>query len=586
MFVLITFCGSGLWLLHAENWGLGRQSPVLGYDAAQYALAARELAQHGRLATTFALPLELPRHPQPPWPLATVQPGLVLAEAALFRITPPELRIAGLHVFQLRRPDQRQWLVVVLPFICFLASAAGLGLAVARILARHAAGLTPGLCAAAGTVVGLTFLLDPEAQHFAIGGFTELPFTAGLIAAVAGLALERAPRRPLLFGLLLGVTGSFRGAMLWLSPIFALGAAALAVPRGRLRVFALVMLGFALPLAPWWFYKWRAFGSPASDLSALSIWDGIGGWDWLTLFHATEFPRMPTGLVALGLLAQKVGRNLPELILSMLTGARALWVGALVLWVAIARPRRGPEVAGAVLLGCAVASLFIAALGVPWLRYLFPVRSVLEAAGMLAAWALLTRLPAPARVSALALVVAAIALGWGTFQTVRGNLEALRTAPERGVPQTLTLLELAVLMSQEIPPGEPVMSNLGPTLAWHARRPVVSLAITPEEVEACRRHLDVRHVLLVFRDAAHAWPGWRELLQRPQEAPRNPDWNVRRVRQFESSDGFAVVWLDLGPLRPRLASVPRDAERGTWAGYRSSTNLRVNGRPSTVTVAR
>ena len=68
--VTLSLVGSWLWGLHAIAWGLGGRSPVLNYDTAQYALAARELAASGRLATTFALPLELSRHPTPPWPLA------------------------------------------------------------------------------------------------------------------------------------------------------------------------------------------------------------------------------------------------------------------------------------------------------------------------------------------------------------------------------------------------------------------------------------------------------------------------------------------------------------------------------------
>jgi hypothetical protein len=91
-------------MLHADAWGLGGRSPVLNYDSAQYALAARELATHGRLATTFALPLELARHAAPPWPLAVVQPGLVLAEAALFRLAPKEIRVGGTTLIQLSRP--------------------------------------------------------------------------------------------------------------------------------------------------------------------------------------------------------------------------------------------------------------------------------------------------------------------------------------------------------------------------------------------------------------------------------------------------------------------------------------------------
>src|SRR5258706_6579036 len=83
--------GVFLWLLHARAWDLGRRSPVMSYDTAQYALAARELAEHGRLATSFALPLEL-THRGPPWPLAVAQPGLVVAEAAIFGLAPRDDR--------------------------------------------------------------------------------------------------------------------------------------------------------------------------------------------------------------------------------------------------------------------------------------------------------------------------------------------------------------------------------------------------------------------------------------------------------------------------------------------------------------
>ncbi|MDM8007986.1 MAG: hypothetical protein QUV05_17745 [Phycisphaerae bacterium] len=117
-----------LWMLHADSWGLGGRSPVLSYDAAQYALAARELATHGRLATIFALPLELTRHAAPPWPLAVVQPGLVLLEAALFRLAPPTVRLGPVVFADLSRPDQREWLALVVPFCSYILI--GLALAV------------------------------------------------------------------------------------------------------------------------------------------------------------------------------------------------------------------------------------------------------------------------------------------------------------------------------------------------------------------------------------------------------------------------------------------------------------------------
>ena len=99
--------GCMLWFLHADAWGLGGRSPILGYDASQVALAAHEVAAHGRLATTYALPLELTKHAQPPWPLAAVQPGLVLAEALLFRLAPRHVALGGVTLLQFARADQR-----------------------------------------------------------------------------------------------------------------------------------------------------------------------------------------------------------------------------------------------------------------------------------------------------------------------------------------------------------------------------------------------------------------------------------------------------------------------------------------------
>ena len=98
------------------------------------------------------------------------------------------------------------------------------------------------------------------------------------------------------------------------------------------------------------------------------------------------------------------------------------------------------------------------------------------------------------------------------------------------------------------------MSNLGPTLAWHARRPVVHLALAPEDVEACRRRLDFRHVLLIFRDPEHAWGQWSEVVARPLEARARPELYIARARRYQSADGFVFVWPEMGPLGPGLAS--------------------------------
>lgn len=574
----LPLAGCLLWMLHADAWGLGGRSPVLNYDSAQYALAARELATHGRLATTFALPLELTRHAAPPWPLAVVQPGLVLAEAAIFRMAPKEIRLGGATLIQLSRPDQREWLALVLPFCCFILIGLVLAVVVSRLLHRHAPALPEGRRLVAALTVGLAFYLDPEAQHFAAGGFTELPFTLGLLLALAALALGRTQRSPLLFGLLLGVTGTLHANTLWLAPVLALGAMLLA-PRGRrLRALALVLPGYAVPLVPWWLYKWREFGSPTWDLTRFVMWDGVQGRTWFSLYHLPELPLLPTGLEAARLLATKVAANLPRLLLDVFTGPRALWLGAIVVWLLVAWSRRGvrgpaspdgarvsgasglrpPAVAALAVLTAFAFGVLAAALSIPWLQFVFPARVLLEATGLVALWAVLSSAAdlasRPLLRRTLTIAAGLLALGWGSLQTVRGNTEARVASSGRGVPDELSLLQITVLMNREIPADEVVMSNLGPLLAWHATRPVLHLALSPADLEGCRRRLEFRHVLLVFRDPASAWPGWRETVAAPAEAPNRPEWNVRRAREWRTADGFSVIWLELKPPPARLAA--------------------------------
>ncbi|MBI1798803.1 MAG: hypothetical protein HYR73_03865 [Candidatus Eisenbacteria bacterium] len=556
MFLMLAAAGGWLWLHHAKAWDLGRRSPVLSYDAAQYAVAARELAFRGRLATTFALPIELARHPAPPWPLALVQPGLVVAEAALFRIFPPEIHMIRGFPFEATRPDQLEWIVLVIPFVSFIVVAVGLGLAVSHILRRYHSSVGIGTRALAGTVTGLAFLLDPEAQHFAVGGFTELPFTLGLVGAAAALALRIAPRLPFLFGLELGATGSFRGTMLWLMPCFVLGSVAAAPSGRRLRVLLLTLAGYALPLAPWWLYKWHAFGTPLWDLSALSVWDGVQGRTWFSIFHLPEIANFPHGSEAVALLAKKLFHNLPDVLLSLATGPLPLLAGALALWWFTAREApRALRAAAITVIALTLVNAIATSISVPQLRYLFPNRALLEAAGLLALWGLVARAEplSPAARRTIAALCAVLVLTWGVYQTLLVNAEARRTATERGVPSALTLLQIASLMSREIPVGEAVMSNLGPTLAWESRRPVIHLALSPDLITACRRKMDFRHVLLVFRDAAHAWPEWAQVVEHPVDALHHAEWNVVKVRRFESADGFSILWMDLGVLGPEMA---------------------------------
>jgi hypothetical protein len=196
----------------------------------------------------------------------------------------------------------------------------------------------------------------------------------------------------------------------------------------------------------------------------------------------------------------------------------------------------------------------------PWLRYVFPTRILVEVTGIIALWGVVTLasdlVSLPTLKRGLYIAVGVVVLGWGLFQTTRGNVEARRTSAERGVPNVLSMLQITVLLNREVPAGEAVMSNLGPLLAWTSRRPVLHLAFSPGDLEACRRRLEFRRVLLVFRNPESAWAEWRDVVARPAEAPSRPEWNVRSVREWLTADGFRVIWLDLGPPRPWLAALP------------------------------
>lgn len=562
--LVLAVIGVWLWSAHARAWGLGGWAPVLGYDAAQYAVAARELADHGRLATRYALPLELSRHATPPWPLALVQPGLVIGEAALFKAA----SLFGGSGAGASGAARLEWLALVIPATSYIGLALLVMFGVHALLSRDGS-RHPELCLSAGILAGFTMLLDAEAQHFATGGFTELPFTLGLAAAVIAIATGAAGRRPFSFGLLLGVTGAFRGNMLWLAPLLAAGAAATASDR-RITAWRRALAGFALPLLPWWIYKWMSFGSPAWDLSWVSIWTGIGGHDWFSLNHLPELPELPAGFAAFRLIASKTLANMVRLGLELSRGPGALLIGALAIWAIglspgdrasseVPRRRVAPEIVAArTLLAVLLVTVIAAAMSVPLRRYLFPARILTEAAGLLALWGLFARAPrtllGERTAQVLAALVTALVIGWGAWGTTRGWAEADVAGEGRGVPNAASMIRLAEELDRTALDHEPVMSNLGPILAWYSPRPVVHLALTPDDLETCRRRLDVRHVLLVFRGPDRAWPGWGPVIERPEEAVHRREWSIARARRSTTEDGFTVVWLELGPLEAKMAA--------------------------------
>lgn len=548
------------WLHHAEAWSLGRRSPVLDHDGARHAVAARQVARGGAFGTTFAVPVTLARTPRPPWPVEGVEPGLVAIEALILRLTPRELGRDNFVVGRFSRPDQQEWLVAPIGFTAFLLLALVVALAAWKVVSLHAPHVAPARAALAGATAGLALALDPEAQHLAVTVGPALPFTLGTVATVAALALGRAPERAFRLGLVAGLTVLFRTAAAWLGPLAALAAAGAAPPGRRGAVFARVLAGFALPLLPWWAYLTLAAGTPWGVTAQLAPWDGVQMRSLFAMTHLAELPQLPGGAAGAVLIAGKALARLPGLLLGITVGLGGLQLAAL----AIAAFDRGLPAAlgGAARFALAAVAAIVlgTALTVRDPGALLPARALIAAAGTLAAFALAARLAALARGAPLALparvLLVALTLGWGLWQTAAAAREARAATRIRATPSTLVLLQLAVMMNREIGAGEPVVSNLGPLLAWHARRPVVHLPLTPLDLEACRERLEFAHVLLAFRGAGEAWPGWDEVVARPRETLDRPELNVTRVRAFRGADGFAIVWLELGPPGPRFAAGP------------------------------
>jgi hypothetical protein len=433
-----------------------------------------------------------------------------------------------------------------------------------HLLARFTPDAARWMRVAAPATIGLMLILDPEAQHFAVSGLTEMPFTVLLLAAVLGLARGAGAEYPLVFGVLLGLGGLFRANMLWLAPVCALASAWCAPAGHRVRIGLTVLAGYALVLAPWWIYKWRAFGSPAWDITRFVIWDHVEGRSWFEIYHEPTLPQLPAMREGAALLAAKVAHNLPTLVLPMLQGPRGLFLGALVAFLCT-RPRRSLASAAVMLLVGLVLNTFAAAISIPWFRYVFPTRVLAEAAGLLALWALLQRMPSTGpRLRTFACAAAAVlALGWGTFQTMLVQQESRTVSQERGVPSTVTLTDLSVRLNEVLVNGETIMSNLGPALAWQTNHPVIHLAYTPSDVPACRRRHDFRHIVLAFRSSERAWDHWQEIVERDGAAKLDPDLAVANELRFRTSDGFTIVWLQLAALPPAYAAAPARSPRTT-----------------------
>ena len=205
-------------------------------------------------------------------------------EAAIFRIAPRSIVIGGYPLAALDRPDEREVLVLIVPFACYLFLGCVVALVTARVLGRQAPGMSEGSRALAGAAVGLALLLDPEAQHFATSGFTELPFTVllpyanlfwtGVLSVPIGLILASAFPAIVVYGqelvpLRVGtVAGLFFGFAFGLGGIGAALLGQLADVTGVQYVFKLCSFLPVIGLLAAFLPARAGVGRPTTGLSA------------------------------------------------------------------------------------------------------------------------------------------------------------------------------------------------------------------------------------------------------------------------------------------------------------------------------
>jgi 4-amino-4-deoxy-L-arabinose transferase-like glycosyltransferase len=486
-----------LWGVHAWLTLARPQRALFSFDSAEYALAGRELAQTGRLATPFAYVGTLREGAHPPYPLLAGHPLLPLLEAAVFRV-------CGVHAWGSLVPVALGYLVTV---------ALAMRLAVA-------AGSSWPLAAIAGVALAGT----PAMLANASDGLTELPFAAAWTAALLVLAEFRRTPRALLLGVLLGLAHLARPVVVPTLPVWLVAVAWSAGPDAarRVRRVAELLAGFipfALAIV---LYKWRTTGSPFTDVGSFMLLVGLA--PEFQSQNVARFLHPPDAVAWIrthpGALAHKLAGSLP------LMAGNALHLGG---WAAglgfvawLLRPRRdGSGPLRLVTGGTLVAMAGLAALTLPRVQYLFPAlpAAVALGAGELERLGRAARLP-----RGLPLAIVAALLSWSSVRPLAAEWASIRrtTLPESAFHEA-DLVRFGRAVAERVPPGTLVASDMAPWVSWYGERPSVNVPLSTDDLAELRARHGLGAIVLTnewlvtlpgneaWRDALDgraALPGW------------------------------------------------------------------------------
>lgn len=486
-----------LWGVHAWITLVRPDRALFSFDSAEYALAARHFARTGVLATPYSYVGALREGVRPPYPLLAGHPLLPLLEAPVFRVF-------GAHAWGSLVPTALAYLVTVaLTLLLALETGGSWGVAVVAAVAVAAA---PGMLANA------------------TDGLSDLPFTAAWTGALLVLARFRLAPRGFALGVLLGLAHLARPVVAPTLPawLFAAGWAAGPGTSARLRRVAEVVAGFAPFALSILLYKWRATGSPFTDLGGIMVLVQMAPH-----FQPQDVARLlhPPDAVAWirahpDALARKLSSSLPFMAGQVLHLGG--WAGGIAFLMWIVRPRQDGAGPLRLVTGWSLAAMAgLAAFTLPRSQYLFPMLPVAIAigAGELERAGRAARLP-----RGLPLALVAGLMSWSSFRPLAAEWVSIRrtTRPAEAFDES-DLERFGAALSARVPRGTLVASDMAPWVSWYAERPSVNVPQSTDDLAELRaRHglgaLVLTNEWLVTLPGNEAWraafegriapPGW------------------------------------------------------------------------------
>jgi hypothetical protein len=320
-------------------------------------------------------------------------------------------------------------------------------------------------------------------------------------------------------------------------PVWLAALALASEPGRRVRNPAVMLAGFSLFSLSLLLYKWRATGSPFTDVGGTMLLTGLA-----PEFQPHDVARLlhPPDAIAWirahpGALVHKLATSLPFMVgQAFRLGG---WINGLAFVLWIVRPRRdgdGPMrfAAG----GSLVLLTLLAAVTLPRSQYLFPMLPAAVAFGALT----LERLGRAARlpVGVPVALVAAI-LSWSSLRLIAIEWAGIRgtTRPPSAFDER-DIERLGAALASRLPEHTLVTSDMAPWVSWYARRPCVSVPITAADLA----ELHARHgvnALLLTNEWMISLPG--------NEAWRAAFDGVRSPPGWHAADAWTF-----GRLRARL----------------------------------